>query len=112
MLRVPADLPQVPAGLPPGAEAKGPPELCDVAAAIRAWHRQRVGTGDAGIHLSDLSTGKYLNAFFVQGRDFIQFSVKIPFVTMEQSGNQYWLFAQGSVFNYGSAFQLLFKETS
>lgn len=31
-----ADLPEVPAGLPAGPEAEGPPELCGVAADIRA----------------------------------------------------------------------------
>lgn len=35
-LRVVADLPEVPAGLPAGPEAEGPPQLCGVAAAIRA----------------------------------------------------------------------------
>lgn len=57
-LRVRADLPQVPAGLPPGAEAEGPPELCDVAAPVRARHWPGVGAGDAGIHLSDLPRGE------------------------------------------------------
>lgn len=34
MLHLLSDLPEVLAGLPPGAEAEGPSELCDVAAAV------------------------------------------------------------------------------
>lgn len=53
-----ADLSQVPAGLPAGEEAEGPPGLCGGSAAVRAQHGQRVGAGDAGVRLPGVPPGR------------------------------------------------------
>lgn len=52
-----ADLPEVPAGLPSGEEAKRPPGVCCGAAAVRAGHWEGVGARTAGLHLPNVPTG-------------------------------------------------------